>query len=381
VDCTQIPLARTGVGVYADNLIRELLHQLDNNDSLFLLTQDDDEVLRACCSFRSNTHVLSIPAFIFRNRLLLGLFEQLVLPCIAAFHRIDIIHSLHYTFPIICFCRRLVTIHDLTFSLWPEMHTLGRRIVMPFFSRMALKHASGVIFDSESTRKDAEKIFGPSKCHQFVAPLGVASSFFIRPTNEETRHILERLSIRKPFILFLGTIEPRKNIGRLVAAFELIADDHPQHSLVIAGKLGWSYGEILSTITFSPFKDRILRLGYVTAAEKAVLLAACEVLVYPSLYEGFGLPVLEGMAIGSPVITSNVSSLIEVAGDAAITVDPESAEQMSESLEQILSDPDLRGRLSERGRHQALRFPWKQTAEITYGAYCAVLSTQVTRGE
>jgi glycosyltransferase involved in cell wall biosynthesis len=206
-----------------------------------------------------------------------------------------------------------------------------------------------------------------------VTPLVVSPSFFSPPPAQAIQDTLQRHQIRSPYVLFLGTIEPRKNVDRLIAAFEGIGEKYPQHVLVIAGRLGWAYESVLAKIEASPLKQRILRLGYVSSADRLALLAACEVLVYPSIYEGFGLPVLEGMAMGRPVITSNVSSLPEVAGDAAITIDPTRTEQLEEALDHVLSDVELRKVLGEKGRRQAAKFSWSQTAERTYEAYQAVM--------
>jgi glycosyltransferase involved in cell wall biosynthesis len=374
IDCTQIPVIRMGVGVYADNLVRELLPKLEKQDSLFVLIQSDDLALRKCVQDAPHARLISIPATIFRHHFTLALFEQLVLPLIALFCHLDIIHSIHYRFPLFCPCKRIVTIHDLTHSLFPEMHTFGRRIVMSFFSRMARRHAEGVLFDSASTQRDFERVLGPCKHCQFVAPLGVSSTLFHSP-GPAVSDTLNQHRIQQPFILFLGTIEPRKNLARLIEAFEKIRAEHSQYLLVIAGRLGWSYEQVLSKIERSPRRNSILRLGYVSSADKHSLLAACEVLVYPSLYEGFGLPVLEGMAMAKPVITSNISSMLEVAGDGALTIDPTDTRQIQESLERLLSDPDLRKLVGEKGRRQAGKFTWRRTAEITFEAYRAVIES------
>jgi glycosyltransferase involved in cell wall biosynthesis len=373
IDCTQIPVVRTGVGVYADNLVRELLSRLMQQDSLFVLIQSDELELKNCVQDAPRTRFIVIPSTIFRHHVTLALFEQLILPLIALVYRLDIIHSIHYRFPLFCLCDRIVTIHDLTHSLFPEMHTFGRRIVVSFFSRMARKRAEGLLFDSSSTQRDFGRMLGPYKHCQFVAPLGVSPALFRPPLASAISNTLRQHGIQKPFVLFLGTVEPRKNLARLIEAFEGIGTKHPECLLVIAGRLGWSYEQVLSRIECSPRKSTIVRLGYVSSADKHALLAACEVLVYPSLYEGFGLPVLEGMAMGKPVITSNVSSMLEVAGDGALTIDPTDTQRIQESLERVLSDPDLQKLLGEKGRRQAARFTWGQTADLTYKAYRAVL--------
>ncbi len=369
IDSTQIPLGRTGVGIYAERLIQNLASALQPQDRLFVLVQNDDIYLRDLIASHATFFPLFIPSFLFRNRLALFFYEQCILPWILLYHRIDLIHSLHYTFPLLCPCRRVVTIHDMTHYLWPEMHTFGRRVAMSFFGGMALRRAEGVLFVSESTRKDAERLFGPGHNFRDVTPLAVDHAIFndIQPyTIVET---LSRLDIQQPYILFIGTLEPRKNVVRLIQSFELLSSQYPHHSLVIAGKLGWHYAATLEAIERSPNRARIHRVGYVASEDKAPLIAGCDLLAYPSLYEGFGLPALEGMAAGIPVITSNVSSLPEVTGDAAVLIDPYSIEQLATAINSILSDDKLREWLRHAGKEQAYKYSWKTTACVTYAAY------------
>jgi glycosyltransferase involved in cell wall biosynthesis len=156
---------------------------------------------------------------------------------------------------------------------------------------------------------------------------------------------------------------------RVIQAFEKVASRFPEHILVLAGKLGWDFEPVLEAIARSSYRERIRHIGYVSDQDKRVLLTGCSALVYASLYEGFGLPVLEAMAAGIPVITSNVSSLPEVAGAAALMVDPESVDQMSAAMTRLVSDPELAKTLSALGTERAKMFSWKKTAAQTYEAY------------
>ncbi len=367
IDSTQIPLARTGVGIYAEQLIKELTLILRPEDILFVLIQTDDAQLQKLIAGQAYVRPILIPSYLFRNRLALAFYEQCILPWVLLFYHIDIVHSLHYTFPLICPCSRVVTIHDMTFLLWPEMHTRSRRIVMPFFTKMALRHAECVLFVSGSTQKDAEEMFGIGSNLRSVTPHGVDQAYF-SPAPMLIERTLSHLSIHQPYILFLGTLEPRKNLVRLIQAFESFAERCP-HILVIAGGLGWNYEAALQSIERSSIKKRIVRLGYVSAVDKIPLIAGCDLLVYPSLYEGFGLPVLEGMAAGVPVVTSNTSSLPEVAGRAAVLVNPSSADEIAKAMHSVLSDKRYSDWLRQAGREQARKFTWVRTATLTYAAY------------
>jgi glycosyltransferase involved in cell wall biosynthesis len=300
-------------------------------------------------------------------------FEQLALPIIAWAKRADLIHSLHYTHPLFAFTRRVVTIHDLTFILFPELHTRGRRCIMPFFIRRAMKHAEAVIFVSKSTQADAERLLSTGCNLRCAVPLGVAPVSSIPGYDRSSEAALFSMGVDRPYLLFVGTLEPRKNIVRIVQAFEWIAQDHPGLGFVLAGKLGWHTAEIVAALENSPMRSRIRHLGFVSEAEKWVLLRNCIMLVYPSLYEGFGLPVLEAMAAGAPVITSNLSSMPEIAGDAAVLVDPNSVEEIAVAIDQLLRDEEGRDCRRRLGLRIVEDFTWRNTATATCRVYREVL--------
>jgi glycosyltransferase involved in cell wall biosynthesis len=379
IDFTQIPVDRTGVGVYAENLVRELGSRFTGEDELIVLVQRDEvrmrEILREC----RNVLVIPLPTTMFRYRGLLLLYEQLFLPMLLLWKKIDVVHSLHYTHPLFSPCPRVVTIHDLTFLLYPRLHTLGRRMIMPFFIKHAVKHAEALIFVSDATRLDAERLIPSSGNLRHVIPLGVDPRGFDIDA-QETKTVLRKFSVDRPFVLFIGTLEPRKNIVRLIRAFDQIAIEHPDLLLVLAGKLGWDSHDIFAAQQASNHRDRIRHLGFVAESEKKALLVACEALIYPSLYEGFGLPVLEAMAAGAPVITSNISSLPEVAGEAAILVNPFSFEEIASALRSILVDDARRRDLGNLGKRRATNFNWPNAASQTYAVYKSVSQKRLQSG-
>ncbi|WP_158751877.1 glycosyltransferase family 1 protein [Acidobacterium sp. S8] len=373
IDFTQIPVVRTGVGVYSENLIRELVQLIRPEDVLFLLIQDDEVALREIGGVHPNIQFVSIPSRYFRKRALLFAFEQFILPVMLLRKRIDVLHSLHYTHPFISPSRRVVTIHDLTFLLYPELHTLGRRLIMPLFIRHAVRHVEAVIFVSNSAREDANRLVPGGKALESVIPLGVNRSLFEAPDCDEIQNVLQKLNIERPFLLFIGTIEPRKNIIRLVQAFEMVADKQSGIVLVLAGKFGWDYAEVLDAIENSRHRNRIRLAGFITDVEKKALLNSCEILVYPSLYEGFGLPVLEAMAAGAPVITSNLSSLPEVSGNAGILINPKVIPLLVSAIFGVLASAEKKIAMRTDGKQRASLFTWKNTARLTYETYCQVL--------
>ncbi len=369
IDFTQIPLSRTGVGVYADHLIGGLLPLLGSQDALILVAQSDDNTIRDMVRGHPKVCLKTVPAKIFRRRVLLLALEQVVLPLVAWANRAHLIHSLHYTHPLLSLTPRVVTVHDMTFFLFPELHTAWRQRVMRFFAARALKNAEGVLFVSEATRRDADRLFPQGRGLRRVAPLGVSSGRVIEVAHSGPISALRSLGISQPYLLFVGTLEPRKNIVRIVQAFERVAVGYQDLTLVLAGKPGWHTGGLINAIEGSPMRSRIHRLGFVSGPEKDLLLRNCAVLVYPSLYEGFGLPILEGMAAGAPVITSNSSSMPEVAGDGAILVDPSSVEDIASAIQELLSDQEKRSQLVGAGLRNSQRFTWEQTALATYQAY------------
>ena len=373
VDFTQIPLSRTGVGVYAEHLVENLIPLLHASDVLIVLIQSDEAAVLDMARGKANVQLLSIPASIFRNRFFLMVFEQLVLPIVAWRKRVNLIHSLHYTHPLLAFTSRVVTIHDLTFLLFPEMHTRGRRSIIPFFIRRAMKHAEAIIFVSKATQNDAERMLPGGRNLRCAVPLGVSLPLPIYTEETRSEEVLADMGVGSPYLLFIGTLEPRKNIVRIVQAFERIAIHYPNLILVLAGKLGWHTGEIVAAMENSPVRERIKHLGFVSEEEKASLLRNCEMLVYPSMYEGFGLPVLEAMAAGAPVITSNLSSMPEVAGDAAVLVDPSSVDKIADAMQQILDDKAFASSLRKTGCAQAQSFTWSRMAEQTDDVYRSVI--------
>jgi glycosyltransferase involved in cell wall biosynthesis len=374
IDFSQIPVARTGAGVYAENLVREIIPLLDHADSLFLLVQSDEVAVLDVVGKNPRASLIPIPSAIFRNRAMLFVFEQLLLPLLLLLYRIDILHSLHYTHPFISPCRRVVTIHDLTFLLFPELHTRARRLIMPRFIRHAMRRADAVIFVSQSTCRDAEYLIPGGKALKAVVPLGVDAKYGATPSSDEIRTALERLGLKSPFILNVGTIEPRKNLLRLIEAFERLADVHTNVNLVLAGKLGWGYADVIEKTKISPYSSRIRQVGFITDQEKLSLLHCCQIFVYPSMYEGFGLPVLEAMAAGAPVITSANSSLSEVAGTAAILIDPSSISNLAAALDALLSDDPKRLEMIGKGKKRASLFTWTATAAKTYQVYSSLIA-------
>jgi glycosyltransferase involved in cell wall biosynthesis len=248
--------------------------------------------------------------------------------------------------------RLTATIHDMTAWTMPELHPSSNQRAEESFAALA-RRADRLIAVSQCTKDDAVRVLGLDPQKIVVIHSGVAEAFFDPPAID----VRKKYRLARPFVLFIGTIEPRKNLATLVDAYEALPRDvREAHELVIAGPMGWADDAVKEKVS------RARYLGYVPEADLAPLTAAAVVFAYPSLYEGFGFPVAQALAAGTAVVTSNVSSLPEVAGDAALLVDPRSVHELRGALERLLGSEELRRDLSARGRARAQAFRWPECA-------------------
>ncbi|MDK1020947.1 MAG: glycosyltransferase family 1 protein [Candidatus Hydrogenedentes bacterium] len=261
----------------------------------------------------------------------------------------------------------ILTVHDLSFLREPGWFRWDRSVYYRAMIRRSVRHATRILADSEATSRDLQDYLDVDPSRIDVTPLGVDSRF--RPASDnEVARARETYKLPKTFFLFVGTLEPRKNVPRLIQAFDSIAGEC-EADLAIAGRDGWKFDSIYDAAAAAKHSGRIHFLGYVADDMLPAVLSAAEAFVWPSLWEGFGLPPLEAMACGAPVITSNTSSLPEVVGDAALTVPPEDADAIAHAMRSLLADPELRRSLRDRGMRRAGEFTWRRTAEQTYAAY------------
>lgn len=269
----------------------------------------------------------------------------------------------------------VMTIHDLAVLRFPERFNRWfagyARVVVPRAARAARQ----IIAPSEATRQDLVELMGlePEVVH--VVPNGVDPVF--RPDPEAAAEVRRRYRLPDRFVLTVGSLEPRKNIPRLLRAFDTLAarPAFADVKLVHVGPEGWQNEAVAATLAGLRHRDRTCFLGYIDHADLPAVYGAATVLAYPSLFEGFGLPVLEAMACGTAVVTSNRSSLPEVAGAAGVLVDPESEEAIAEAVARVVEDAELRGTLEVAGIKEASRYSWNATARLTLDVYRAALET------
>jgi glycosyltransferase involved in cell wall biosynthesis len=357
-----------GVGNYIKNLVWSL-GRLDSANEYLLLGSREN--LCHFAALPTNFEIHFAPSHPVQRIL----WEQTVLPLKLLRNKIDLYHGPAFVVPFAKTCPRVVTIHDASFRLTPECHSHQRRIYYRAIVPAIMKASDGIITVSKSAKSDLLDVAAVPPGKVSVIPLGVDPQF--QPV--AAPHLLERIrrkyGLPRDFILFVGMIEPRKNLETLVDAY--LADSlSARFDLVLAGSLGWGYSHLLRKIAASGAPDRIRLPGYIEAGDLAALYSAAAVFAYPSFYEGFGLPVLEAMACGTPVVTSSVSSLPEVAGTAALLADPHDSGALASALHSILSNANLRADLSRRGLDRAKSFTWTRTAEKTLALYRRIAHDQ-----
>lgn len=260
----------------------------------------------------------------------------------------------------------VVTVHDLCYRTHPEWFSHSRALYYRAFVGRGIRSAAHIIVDSQATAADVKRFHGIPESRIDVVPLGVDACF--QPAGTEARERVRReYGLPGSYVLFVGTLEPRKNLARLLEAWTLLGDTVPD--LVIAGRVGWKTDLERLVPSEGRMRRKLHCLGHVPQDLLPALYSEAVAFVWPSLMEGFGLPPLEAMACGAPVITSNTSSMPEVVGNAAITVDPYDVHAIAEAMQRIATDEALRLSLREAGRGRAANFTWERTAQMTRAAY------------
>lgn len=264
--------------------------------------------------------------------------------------------------------RYIMTIHDLTPFVTPAESKCGRSLVYRLFLPKTLTTVDRIIVDSQNTKKDLIKYFKVKEDKIEVVYLAANSQYKV-VGSRQIEDVQRKYALNYPFILYVGTLEPRKNIPTLIRAFAKLKKQGIDHKLIIAGGKGWKYQSIFTLIEELQLHKDVVFLGYVSDEDLPALYNAADLFVYPSFYEGFGLPPLEAMACGTPVITSNTSSLPEVIGDAGIMVDPYDSNRLAEAMHEVLTNEAVHTDLQKKGINQANLFNWKKCAQQTYSVY------------
>jgi len=287
------------------------------------------------------------------------------------FPGIDLFHATDHLLPRLTRAKSVFTLHDLVFRFYPQTHKPLNRWFLTLMMPRFLKGADAVIAVSESTKRDAIRIYGIDEAKTTVIYEGV-SPHFRRASPQAVAAVRQKYGLPDEFILSVGTIEPRKNLTSLVEAYHALRNERSPLGLVIVGKKGWLYSGFFTRMHELGLDNKVIFPGFVPDEDLPALYSAAALFVFPSLYEGFGLPVLEALACGAPVITSNASSLPEVAGEAALLVDPNSLEALVRAAREVLSKGRLREDLQAKGPRQAAKFNWQRAAQETLAVYTAL---------
>ncbi len=282
-------------------------------------------------------------------------WEQVAQPVLLARSRPTLLHSMAYASPLLWNGPTVVTVYDLSFLTAPERFRVPNRLYLSNLTRLSARRARRVVAISESTRADVVRLLGIEPERVDVVQPSLEEIF--RPAEpSELSAFVRRKDLPRRFVLYVGTLEPRKNLGTLIGAFTRLHQEDPGLKLVLAGGKGWGYDAIFAQVREAGLNGEVVFPGFVPAEELPLWYGSAAVFAYPSLYEGFGLPVLEALACGAPVVTSACSSLPEAAGDAALLVDATDAGALALALERLLADESLRAGLRERGLAHAARF-------------------------
>jgi glycosyltransferase involved in cell wall biosynthesis len=297
---------------------------------------------------------------------------QLLLPEILEQLRPDLVHFTNYLAPAACRVPYVLSIHDMSLQLFPECHTWKKRLLTSRLLPLVAERARLVLAPSESTRRDVVRLLGLDPAKVRVIPYAAGPAF--RPVSPDPERMERLYGVRPPYFLYVGTLEPRKNLERLLRAFARALPALPRASLVLVGQRGWKFAATLREAARGDLHGRVVMPGYVPEEDLPTLMSGALAFVYPSLYEGFGLPVVEAMACGTPVMTSRSSSLSEIAEGAALLIDPHDEAAMADGLRALAGDEALRSDLAERGRRRAALFSWDRTGRETVAAYREALA-------
>lgn len=358
--------ATGGIGRYSRELLRELL-ALATDDEFHVLIRELDEPEFDIRDQRVTKHVTKIAHY--------SVAEQLKLPGLLKAITPDLVHFLNFNQPVLGIgCPRVTTIHDLTVRYFPVGRSQRdplRRLAFNQVMRHAA-HSDAVIAISRATKIDVVRDLKPDPAKIRVIYEAAGERFRPYP-NSELEAFRKRAGRTTPYILFVNQWRPHKGLPELIEAFGALKQAGLPHQLVLAGKPNAHFPHILEAIEASPYRDAIIRPGFIPDDELPLYYAAASVLAFPSYYEGFGLGILEAMGCGTPVVCTKTSSIPEVAGEAGLYVEPKDPKALAAALKRVLTDPKLAAELSQQSLAQAKQFSWKRMAKETYAVYENVL--------
>lgn len=372
INATALLSPRTGIGQYVYHLGRECLEAADVSPTFFYgtwKTQLREHPLPNIDTIKNSIKIAIPWSYEIKNLIFQVPFSMGLLK-----HPVDVYHEpsfLAYRFP----GPSVITVHDLSWIRHPETHPKQRLAAMDRYFPRSLERATAILTDCSFVKQELVELFGVNPKRVTPVPLGISSEFSPRAPEECTAYLAEHGLVFGQYVLSVGTLEPRKNIANLIDAYLMLPTNlQRRFPLVLVGMCGWLNSGLEARM--KPLVDRgmIKLLGFAPEAVMPLIYSGAAAFVFPSLYEGFGLPPLEAMACGVPVISSQTSSLPEVVGDAGILIDPYNVDAIVDSLRRVLEDRAFAERLSQQGIRRAAGFSWKRTAAETIGVYRCVLA-------
>jgi glycosyltransferase involved in cell wall biosynthesis len=358
-------LADFGIGSYLQGLLDELVVLAEESDVVVLVGAESRSLLPRLPE-RWKLVEVEAPGY--------SAWEQVAMPAAALRAGVNVLHVPHYVIPLLYPGRIIVTIHDIIHVLFPEFlrHSLGFAYAR-LLIRAAVRRSSRVVTVSQTTADDLRRLFGANEARLRVIPNGIHAEFFTPGEAGADEAVRERLGVHRPYFLHVGNHKPHKNVESVLKAYQMLVRGGfaQTPALVLAGGFAPG-GELARHAAGMGLADRVHCVGHLERRELAALFRGASVFVYPTLYEGFGLPVLEAMACGVPVVAGDVAAIREVAGDGVLRVNPRDVVELAAALRRLVEQPDLCGQLRARGREAAARYRWRQAAEATLAEYRAV---------
>ncbi|MES2517374.1 MAG: glycosyltransferase family 1 protein [Bacteroidota bacterium] len=357
-----------GMDIVALELIRAL-QTIDKQNEYFIFVKPDED--RTCLNETSNFHIIEVSGFNY------VFWEQVMLPIYAKKYGVQLLHCTSNTAPLLLSMPLMLTLHDVIFmetatgkntsSNYQKFGNLYRKWLVP----KIIKHCKRIITISEVEKANITKTLGLRENEVTVVHNGVSGRFGVKPSIEIIEDVRARMNLKDDFFLFLGNVEPRKNVTNTVKAFVAFAEKNSKIKLVITGLKSVFVENILLEINKKEYLNRFVLAGFVTENVLLTLYSEAKVFLYPSLREGFGLPILEAMSFGTPVVTSNISAMPEVAGDAAFLVNPFSVEEITKGMTEAYENDRLRKEKINLGFTRPSLFTWQKAAEKMLAIYQA----------
>ena len=370
LDLTSTPKSKTGIGRYMLGLIKGL-QEVDGENEYYLFAQDDD--LDGFGVYRDNFHMVPCSSKILRKQWVRIIWEQIVFPWRLRKAKADVLLCPNYSmpYPVRLVYHRMAVVnafHDMAYFMFPELYIGWKREIFKWYIRRSARSTDKIITISENSKEDIPKFCKPRNKDITVTYMGVKEDFFEGSAADDAT--LKKYRITGEYVYYVGTLEPRKNVMGLIKGYRLLPKEtRDRYKLVITGKKGWFYEELFNTVNADPeLRENVVFTGFVDDEDMIPLLKRASAFAYVSLYEGFGIPVAEAMAAGVPCVTSNRSSMKEIAEGYGFLADPESPESIKDKLTEALAEDKVSDRI-KAARDHARMFSWKACAEGTVKSF------------